>query len=218
MTKISGHEQEIIAQLMTLSPEHQRAVIDLIGALQVPATKSQEYQPESQGHDSDIKISLYEVLGKFELTFEHEGQVIYPLIAEAFNQGKKVVVSFKNVQLITWSFVTKAIGQLYEHFSESQIQSCLQLVDISEEDLEFVHHVMETKKEFLIDPEKFRQPMSDEQLEELRRENPDNPILQMLGMFEDDPTFDDMLDYIAEYRRELDEEYFRQLDAEEAGI
>ena len=218
MTKISDHEQEIIAQLMTLSPEHQRAVIDLIGALQVPATKSQEYQPELQGHDSDIKISLYEVLGKFELTFEHECQVIYPLIAEAFNQGKKVVVSFKNVQLITWSFVTKAIGQLYEHFSESQIQSCLQLVDISEEDLEFVHHVMETKKEFLIDPEKFRQPMSDEQLKKLRRENPDNPILQMLGMFEDDPTFDDMLDYIAEYRRELDEEYFRQLDAEEAGI
>ena len=41
ITKISGHEQEIIAQLMTLSPEHQRAVIDLIGALQVPATKSQ---------------------------------------------------------------------------------------------------------------------------------------------------------------------------------
>ena len=218
ITQITDHEQEIIAQLMTLSPEHQRAVIDLIGALQVPATKSQEYQPESQGHDSDIKISLYEVLGKFELTFEHEGQVIYPLITEAFNQGKKVVVSFKNVQLITWSFVTKAIGQLYEHFSESQIQSCLQLVDISEEDLEFVHHVMETKKEFLIDPEKFRQPMSDEQLEELRRKNPDNPILQMLGMFEDDPTFDDMLDYIAEYRRDLDEEYFRQLDAEEAGI
>ena len=218
MTQITDHEQEIIAQLMTLSPEHQRAVIDLIGALQVPATKSQEYQPESQGHDSDIKISLYEVLGKFELTFEHEGQVIYSLITEAFNQGKKVVVSFKNVQLITWSFVTKAIGQLYEHFSESQIQSCLQLVDISEEDLEFVHHVMETKKEFLIDPEKFRRPMSDEQLEELRRKNPDNPILQMLGMFEDDPTFDDMLDYIAEYRRELDEEYFRQLDAEEAGI
>ena len=92
------------------------------------------------------------------------------------------------------------------------------MVDISEEDLEFVHHVMETKKEFLIDPEKFRRPMSDEQLEELRRKNPDNPILQVVGMFKDDPTFDDMLDYIAEYRRELDEEYFRQLDAEEAGI
>jgi len=216
ITQVSDREQEIIVQLRTLSPEHQRAVIDLIGALQVPATP-QESQPELEDDNADIKIGLYQVLGKSELTFEHEGQVIYPLIAEAFNQGKKVVVSFDNVQLITWSFVTKAIGQLYEHFSESQIQSCLQLVDITEEDLEFVHHVMETKKEFLINPEKFRQPMSDEQLEELRRKNPDNPILQVVGMFKDDPTFDDMLAYIAEYRRELDEEYFRQIDAEEAG-
>ncbi|HBK23934.1 MAG TPA: hypothetical protein DDZ60_15995, partial [Planktothrix sp. UBA10369] len=145
ITQVSDHEQEIIVQLRTLSPEHQRAVIDLIGALQVPATP-QESQPELEDDNADIKIGLYQVLGKSELTFEHEGQVIYPLIAEAFNQGKKVVVSFDNVQLITWSFVTKAIGQLYEHFSESQIQSCLELVDITEEDLEFVHHVMETKK------------------------------------------------------------------------
>ncbi len=215
ITQISGHEQEIIAQLMTLSPEHQRAVIDLIGALQVPATKSQEYQPESHGHDSDIKISLYGVLGKFELTFEHEGQVIYPLIAEAFTQGRKVVVSFENVQLITWSFVTKAIGQLYEHFSESQIQSCLQLVDISEEDLEFVHHVIQVKKDYLRDPETFNRELTYEELEKLRQEEPDNRIFQIVGMFKDDSTFDDMLDYIAEYRRELDEEYFRQLDAEE---
>ena len=216
ITQVSDHEQEIIVQLRTLSPEHQRAVIDLIGALQVPATP-QESQPKLEDDNADIKIGLYQVLGKSELTFEHEGQVIYPLIAEAVNQGKKVVVSFDNVQLITWSFVTKAIGQLYEHFSESQIQSCLQLVDITEEDLEFVYHVMETKKEFLINPEKFRQPMSDEQLEELRRKNPDNPILQVVGMFKDDPTFDDMLAYIAEYRRELDEEYFRQIDAEDVG-
>jgi len=216
LTKVSDHEQEIIVQLRTLSPDHQRAVINLISALQVPATP-QESQPELEDNNADLKIGLYQVLGKSELTFEHEGQVIYPLIAEAVNQGKKVVVSFDNVQLITWSFVTKAIGQLYEHFSESQIQSCLQLVDITEEDLEFVYHVMETKKEFLINPEKFRQPMSDEQLEELRRKNPDNPILQVVGMFKDDPTFDDMLAYIAEYRRELDEEYFRQIDAEDVG-
>lgn len=216
ITRVSFNEHKIIVQLRTLSPDHQRAVIDLISALQVPATP-QESQPELEDDNADIKIGLYQVLGKSELTFEHEGQAIYPLIAEAFNQGKKVVVSFDNVQLITWSFVTKAIGQLYEHFSESQVQSCLELVDITEEDLEFVHHVMETKKEFLINPEKFRQPMSDEQLEELRRKNPDNPILQVVGMFKDDPTFDDMLAYIAEYRRELDEEYFRQIDAEEVG-
>ncbi|HAO13547.1 MAG TPA: hypothetical protein DCQ51_20870 [Planktothrix sp. UBA8407] len=214
ITQVSDHEQEIIVQLRTLSPEHQRAVIDLIGALQVPATP-QESQPELEDDNADIKIGLYQVLGKSELTFEHEGQVIYPLIAEAVNQGKKVVVSFDNVQLITWSFVTKAIGQLYEHFSESQIQSCLQLVDITEEDLEFINHIIQVKKDYLRDPETLNRELTSEELEKLRREEPDNPIFQIVGMFKDDPTFDDMLAYIAEYRRELDEEYFRQLDAEE---
>jgi|GEM_PF-1440403 len=218
ITQTSPNEQEIILQLKSLSPAQQRAVIDLIGALQVPAASSQDDKSELDANDNIIKINITQVLGKDQLNFEWEGQVIYPLISEAIARKKTVVLSFRNVKLVTWSFVTKAIGQLYEHFSEAQIQSCLQLIDISEEDLELVHHVMETKKEFLIDPEKFRQPMSDEQLKKLCQENPDNPILQVLGMFEDDPSFDEMLDYIAEYRRELDEEYFRQLDADEAGI
>jgi hypothetical protein len=218
ITQISPNEQEIILQLKNLSPAQQRAVIDLIGALQVPAASSQDDKSELDANANIIKINITQVLGKDQLNFEWEGQVIYPLISEAIARKKTVVLSFRNVKRVTWSFVTKAIGQLYEHFSEAQIQSCLQLIDISEEDLELVHHVMETKKEFLIDPEKFRQPMSDEQLKKLCQENPDNPILQVLGMFEDDPSFDEMLDYIAEYRRELDEEYFRQLDADEAGI
>lgn len=217
-TQTSPSEQEIILQLKSLSPAQQRAVIDLIGALQVPAASSQDDKSELDANDNIIKINITQVLGKDQLNFEWEGQVIYPLISEAIARKKTVVLSFRNVKRVTWSFVTKAIGQLYEHFSEAQIQSCLQLIDISEEDLELVHHVMETKKEFLIDPEKFRQPMSDEQLKKLCQENPDNPILQVLGMFEDDPSFDEMLDYIAEYRRELDEEYFRQIDADEAGI
>jgi hypothetical protein len=68
ITQVSDHEQEIIVQLRTLSPEHQRAVIDLIGALQVPATP-QESQPELEDDNADIKIGLYQVLGKSELYF-----------------------------------------------------------------------------------------------------------------------------------------------------
>jgi hypothetical protein len=212
ITQISPNEQEIIVQLRTLSPEHQRAVMDLITALQVPAAKSQEYQPESEGNNANINISLDQVLGKSDLTFEHEGQVIYPLIAEAFNQGKTVILSFQNIQRITWSFITKAIGQLYEHFPESQIESSLKLIDIKPDQEEFFREVIEAKKEYLRDPESFKRQLTPEELEKLRRENPDNHIFQIVGMFKDDPTFDDMLAHIAEYRRELDEEYFRQLD------
>jgi len=216
ITQTSPNEQEIILQLKTLSPAQQRVVIDLIAALQVPAVRSKEDRPESD-ENANIKINITQVLGKDELNFEWEGQVIYPLISEAIARQKTVVLSFRNVKRVTWSFITKAIGQLYEHFSEDQIQSCLQLVDITEQNLEFVNHVIETKKEFLINPEKFRQPMSDEQLEELRQKEPNNPILKVVGMFKNDETFDDMLAYIAEYRSELDEEYFLQIDTETAG-
>lgn len=34
----------------------------------------------------------------------------------------------------------------------------------------------------------------------------DNPLLKHFGRFKDDPTFDDFLEKIAEYRRQLDEE------------
>ena len=217
ITQISLNEQEIILQLKNLSPAQQRAVIDLIGALQVPTASSQDDKSELDANANIIKINITQVLGKDQLNFEWEGQVIYPLISEAIARQKTVVLSFRNVKRVTWSFITKAIGQLYEHFSEGQIQSCLQLVDIAEQNLEFVNHVIETKKEFLINPEKFRQPMSDEQLEELRQKEPNNPILKVVGMFKNDETFDDMLSYIAEYRRELDEEYFRQIDTETAG-
>ncbi len=46
----------------------------------------------------------------------------------------------------------------------------------------------------------------------------EHPWMKFAGMFKDDPQFDEMLEYIEAYRRELDTEmeaYYRQLDAED---
>jgi len=46
----------------------------------------------------------------------------------------------------------------------------------------------------------------------------ENPWIKLAGKYKDDPQFDDMLEAIAAYRRELDaemEDYYRQLDAED---
>ena len=88
ITQISPNEQEIILQLKNLSPAQQRVVIDLIGALQVPAVSSQEDRPESD-KNANIKINITQLLGKDELNFEWEGQVIYPLISEAIARKKQ---------------------------------------------------------------------------------------------------------------------------------
>ncbi|MDB9534954.1 hypothetical protein PN451_03670 [Dolichospermum planctonicum CS-1226] len=46
----------------------------------------------------------------------------------------------------------------------------------------------------------------------------EHPWLKFAGMFEDDPHFDEVQQYIAEYRRELDtemEEYYQQIETQE---
>lgn len=54
----------------------------------------------------------------------------------------------------------------------------------------------------------------------LEIDNPhtENPWMKFAGMFKDDPQFDEMLEYIEQYRRELDAEtdaYYSQIDSEE---
>lgn len=173
------------------------------------------YPPKSS---EAVAINIYDILGESKDLWESEGEKIYQLIAAAFQSGKNVILSFKSIERFTWSFASKAIGQLYEHFPEEKIQAQLSLIDIPSEEVEFIEEVMETKKRYLEDPEQFNEPMSDEELERLRQKEPSNPFLQVAGMFKDDPDFDEFLAHIEQYRRELDAEqggYYSQLDEEE---
>ncbi len=165
-----------------------------------------------------IAINIYDIIGESRALAEYQGQKISELIVEGLNSDKKVILSFKNLDRLTWSFVKGAISDLYESFPEEKIESSISLVDIPPEEVEFIEEVVETKKRYMEDPEQFNKPMSDEELERLRKKEPSNPFFQIAGMFKDDPDFDEMLAYIEQYRRELDAEqeaYYSQFDEEE---
>ena len=165
-----------------------------------------------------IAINIYDILGYAGPLAEHHGKKISELIAEALNSDKKVILSFKHLKELNWSFIKGAIAKLYESFPEEKIESSISLVDIPPEDVELIEEVVEAKKEFMKNPEKSKEPMSDEELEELREKEPSNPFFQIAGMFKDDPDFDDFLAEVEKYRRELDAEqeaYYSQFDEEE---
>ena len=165
-----------------------------------------------------IAINIYEILGESRALAEYQGKKISELIAEGLNSDKKVILSFKNLEGLTWSFVKGAIAKLYESFPEEKIESSISLIDIPPEEAEFIEEVVQTKKEFMKDPEKFKGTMSDERLQELREKEPSNPFFQIAGMFKDDPDFDEFLAEIEKYRREIDakeEAYYSQFDEEE---
>jgi hypothetical protein len=216
ITEISSNEKLLIEAVKTLSPDQQREAMNFINFLQLQGQKTNENEPELVTDNSTVRINIYQILGESHLTFERQGQQIYPLIAEGLKRDKIVVVSFQNIERITWPFIKKAIGQLYDHFPESQIKSSLKMSEITPDQVKLVNEFLETKKQYQQDPEKFKQPMSEERLAELRKQNPDNPIFELAGIFVNDETFDDMLTYIAEYRQERDAEYFRELDETES--
>jgi hypothetical protein len=53
---------------------------------------------------------------------------------------------------------------------------------------------------------------------EIEPDKTEHPWMKFAGMFQDDPQFDEALEYIEEYRRELDaemEEYYQQIETQE---
>jgi len=157
---------------------------------------------ELKSHTSEkVEIFCERIVPTDDLLAEHDGQKIYDQIAAAFNQGQKVILSFRNLETLTWSVVFSAIAQLYENFPEEQIEKSLEFVDIRQDDLDLISEVVEVKKNYLKDPTAPVKPMSEEELEKLKQENPDNPWIQNAGIFKDDPLFDEMLAYIEAYRR-----------------
>jgi len=177
---------------------------------------------ELKSHTSEkVEIFCERIVPTDDLLAEHDGQKIYDQIAAAFNQGQKVILSFRNLETLTWSVVFSAIAQLYENFPEEKIEKSLEFVDIRQDDLDLISEVVEVKNNYLKDPTAPVKPMSEEELEKLKQENPDNPWFQDIGIFKDDPQFDDMLADIEAYRRELDAEmqaYYDRLDEENEAI
>lgn len=107
--------------------------------------------------ENAAKIVVTEVIGDTLCITSEDGQKVYQQIAAAFKEGKKVILDFKNGEDFTWPFFSNAIGQLYENFPEDHIQASLSIVDISPEDRNFIEDVIYWKKEYLKDPQRFKE-------------------------------------------------------------
>lgn len=117
-------------------------------------TSLNAYPPQVE---TPVPISVTEVIGDTLCIESADGQKVFERIAAALKEGKKVIVSFKNAEDLTWGFLDDAIGQLYAHFPEEQIQDSLSFIDISPEDVGFIEDVVQWAKEYLKNPVRFKE-------------------------------------------------------------
>lgn len=102
-----------------------------------------------------INISVFAIVGSPYCVASGDGEKIFERVGAGFREGRKIVLSFRNVTALTSAFLNAAVGQLYGVFPESKVSELLLFVDISPDDEDLVKRVQETAKEYFRDPEKF---------------------------------------------------------------
>jgi hypothetical protein len=99
-----------------------------------------------------IILRVYEVVGSSLCVSSADGQKVFEQIQQTLNDGKKVRLSFQNVESLTSAFLNAAVGQLYGVFPEQQLKESLSVQDMENDDLELLKRVVDTAKQYFQDP------------------------------------------------------------------
>ena len=125
----------------------------------------------------NVRISMFEVVGSPFCVATSDGQKVYGRLAAALEADQAVTVSFHNITTVIPAFLNAAIGQLYETFSEEQIQSLLKVEDMEPNDRTMLESVVKTAKLYFKEPRRFDQVV---------RGKLDPVVREILGDDEDD--------------------------------
>jgi hypothetical protein len=107
-----------------------------------------------------IEINIYSIVGNNFCVSMDDGKKVMDTITKILNDGNKVEVSFKNIDLVTSAFLNAAIGDLYGVFAENQITELLNFKDVREDDAALLDRVKETAKFYYKDIDGFNNLVS----------------------------------------------------------
>lgn len=98
-------------------------------------------------------INIVNTIGDVHGVEAEDGQKVFDLIVKAFNDKRKINLSFKNIEMLTTAFLNTAVGQLYKDYSESFIKEHLSVEEISGSGKVALKRVVDTAKLYYKDPE-----------------------------------------------------------------
>lgn len=90
-----------------------------------------------------------------------DGNSVYEQLHSHFSKGEKVILDFKNVELLTTACLNKAIGLLYKDFSTEQLQGLLSFANLDEVTARRIKKVTTFAKVFYSIPEQITQNVED---------------------------------------------------------
>lgn len=106
-------------------------------------------------------ISIVNTIGDVYGVEAEDGQKVFDLIVKAFEENKRVTLSFRNIEMLTTAFLNTAVGQLYKDLSEEDIRERLSVSDISDSGKIALKRVVETAKLYYKDPEALKRSIDE---------------------------------------------------------
>jgi hypothetical protein len=79
----------------------------------------------------NVEINVFNIVRSPFCVEANDGQRVFESICNSFEQNRKVILSFSDIEIFTIAFFHTAVGQLYEDFSETKIKNSLELKDIT---------------------------------------------------------------------------------------
>jgi len=110
---------------------------------------------------TNITINIVNAIGDVYGVEAEDGQIVFELIVKAFNDKKKITLSFQNIEMLTTAFLNTAVGQLYKDYPESFIKESLKVSNISESGKVALKRVVDTAKLFYKDPEALKRSIDE---------------------------------------------------------
>lgn len=95
-----------------------------------------------------VIIRVFDVVGSPLCVSSADGQLVYDKLAPLVRDGRKVALSFAQVQTLISAFLNTAIGQLYGEFTEERVRELLSVRDMAPEDVALLKRVVENAKRY----------------------------------------------------------------------
>lgn len=112
--------------------------------------------------NQEIVVRVFDVVGGPLCVASDDGKLVHDKIAPLLREGKKVVLSFAQVDTVISAFLNAAIGQLYGEFKEEEIRARLTVRDMAQEDLVLLKRVVDNAKAYFKDPKRFNQAVGED--------------------------------------------------------
>ena len=98
-------------------------------------------------------IAIVNTVGDSACIEAEDGQKVFELVKKSLSEGRRVTLSFLNVEMLAADFLSQAIGQLYRDFSANFIKENMKVEDLSLTGAVSLKRVVDTAKLIYKEPQ-----------------------------------------------------------------